>query len=599
MVSWTAEQAGMVEQPDDDGSRVLTRGVEVISEDESGVTLELLTDSFATEAVEAAGQEFERLRIEEYIHGYTSEIGQPELPLKGILIDIPAGLAASLSVLETEVQTHSGYQIFPVPEPVVDDQGAAAAVGESFIQDESAYQQDAFYPQAVAQLASIYTFRDQAKQQLLFYPFSFNAATGVLRHYKRIRVRIDYVTGQLARADDIEPSPWKAPFEQALSGQISSMGSMALAFGASPLFVNPLSPALSSLGVILSAVWAPPSDAGGSAYKILTPDAGIYRVYRSDLALDDDLSRIRLYNLGGEVAIYVYDQNADNYLDASDYIEFYAAAVAPAYAKYAKNNVYWLVTSGGSGSPKRMPAVDGTPPGGGDLADSHRFLQHKEQDAQYMGLAPGEDGLDRWYDAQYVLGSGFVVGPDPLPADFALPVFDNQGPGSLTISLWGFSDTDHEAEVRVNGVYKDTFYWSGIAFKALNIDALDLKDSVLDQSAQSAAANTITLAASASAVDDIYNEMLIEITAGTGSGQVRKIIDYNGASQVATVEAVWDPVPDATAIYRIDTAVTVICNSGDDAFVVDWFELSYARSFVAVNDHLQFAHDSGLSLRHR
>ena len=86
------------------------------------------------------------------------------------------------------------------------------------------------------------------------------------------------------------------------------MGSMALAFGASPLFVNPLSPALSSLGVILSAVWAPPADAGGSAYKILTPDAGIYRVYHIDLALDDDLSRIRLYNLGGEVAIYVYDQ---------------------------------------------------------------------------------------------------------------------------------------------------------------------------------------------------------------------------------------------------------------------------------------------------
>ncbi len=56
------------------------------------------------------------------------------------------------------------------------------------------------------------------------------------------------------------------------------------------------------------------------------------------------------------MAIYVYDQNADNYLDASDYIEFYAAAVAPAYAKYAPNNVYWLVTAGGSGVPKRMPA---------------------------------------------------------------------------------------------------------------------------------------------------------------------------------------------------------------------------------------------------
>ena len=33
-------EVGMVEQPDDTGSRVLTRGVEVIAEDESGVTLD-------------------------------------------------------------------------------------------------------------------------------------------------------------------------------------------------------------------------------------------------------------------------------------------------------------------------------------------------------------------------------------------------------------------------------------------------------------------------------------------------------------------------------------------------------------------------------
>jgi hypothetical protein len=587
------EEAGVVEQPDDDGSRVLTRGVEVLAEDESGVTLELLTEAFDTELVEAAGLEFERLRIEAYIHGYTSEIGKPEMPLKGILLDIPAGLAASLNVLETEVQTHLGYQIFPVPEPIIDAQGAAAAVGESFIQDEVAYGQDVFYPQDVAQLASIYTFRDQRKQQLLFYPLSFNAASGDLRHYKRIRVRIDYVDSHLAMADAINPTPWKVPAaDSGLSEQISSMGTMAMAFGASPLIVNPISPALSSLGVILSAVWAPPADFGGTAYKILTADAGIYRIKRSDLALDGDLSQIRLYNLGQEVAIYIYDQNADNTLDVGDYIEFYAEPVAAAYGKYAKDNVYWLVTAGGTGTPRRMFAVDGSPAGGA-LAVSHSYLQHSEQDAQYMGLAPGDDGLDRWYYAQYVLGTGFTATEDPVPADFALPVFGNQGPGSLTISLWGYSDTDHDLEVWVNGVYKDTVYWSGIAYNEVSIDAVDVKDSVIDQSAQSATVSTITLAAEASAVDDGYTEMLIEITAGTGSGQVRKIIDYNGTTKVATIETDWDTTPDATAVYRIDTALTLICDSGDDAFVVDYFELSYERSFSAVNDSLQFAHDSG------
>jgi hypothetical protein len=120
------DEAGVVEQPDEDGSRVLTRGVEVIAEDESGVTLELLTDSFDTELVYAGTQEFERLRIDQYIHGYTAEMGYPQMPLKGILIDIPDGMVASLSVLETEVESLSGYQIFPVPEAIVDAEGAAA-----------------------------------------------------------------------------------------------------------------------------------------------------------------------------------------------------------------------------------------------------------------------------------------------------------------------------------------------------------------------------------------------------------------------------------------------------------------------------------------
>jgi hypothetical protein len=289
------------------------------------------------------------------------------------------------------------------------------------------------------------------------------------------------------------------------------------------------------------------------------------------------------------VAIYIYDQNSNDYLDATDYIEFYAEPVAEAYAKYTNANVYWLVTDGGAGTPKRMLSVNGNPEDG-DLATEHSYLTHAEQDAQYMGLAPGDDSLDRWYYAQYVLGSGF---PGAGPAHFAMPVYNSQGPGDLTISLWGYSDTDHDLQVWVNGVYQDSFFWSGIAYNEVNLDAVDLKDSVIDQSAQSATANTITLAAQASASDDTYNEMLIEITAGTGSGQVRKITDYNGTTRVATVETNFSPVPDVTSIYRIDTAVTLVCDSGDDAFVVDYFELSYERSFSAVGDQLQFSHDSG------
>ncbi|MCK7471451.1 MAG: hypothetical protein MZU95_12280 [Desulfomicrobium escambiense] len=65
--------------------------------------------------------------------------------------------------------------------------------------------------------------------------------------------------------------------------------------------------------------------------------------------------------------------------------------------------------------------------------------------------------------------------------------------------------------------------------------------------AQAGAADSITLAASAAAVDDVYNGMQIEITGGTGGGQVRTIDDYDGSTLNATVDSAWTTQPDITS----------------------------------------------------
>ena len=113
------------------------------------------------------------------------------MPVKGIFLDLPEGQLATLSVLQTEVDTYSGYQVFPVPENIVDEQGTITAVGESFVWDQAAYEIDEFYPAAAAQLGDGFVFRGQTKLQVLFHPLSFNPVTGELRHYRKIRVRID------------------------------------------------------------------------------------------------------------------------------------------------------------------------------------------------------------------------------------------------------------------------------------------------------------------------------------------------------------------------------------------------------------------------
>lgn len=76
-----------------------------------------------------------------------------------------------------------------------------------------------------------------------------------------------------------------------------------------------------------------------------------------------------------------------------------------------------------------------------------------------------------------------------------------------------------------------------------------------DGTAQAGAAGSITLSASASAVNDFYlaqdgkanTEALI--VAGTGAYQHRCITDYVGATKVATVSPNWVTTPDSTSKY--------------------------------------------------
>jgi Bacteriophage tail sheath protein len=61
----------------------------------------------------------------------------------------------------------------------------------------------------------------------------------------------------------------------------------------------------------------------------------------------------------------------------------------------------------------------------------------------------------------------------------------------------------------------------------------------------------------ASNQNDAYTDMWIEITGGTGRGQVRGITDYDGDSKTATVDSNWTPVPDNTSTYQVYQLVSL------------------------------------------
>ena len=82
--------------------------------------------------------------------------------------------------------------------------------------------------------------------------------------------------------------------------------------------------------------------------------------------------------------------------------------------------------------------------------------------------------------------------------------------------------------------------------------------------AQGASQNTIILTSSASSQDDYYKGVFLKIISGTGSGQIKKIIEYNGTSKTATIKGNWETTPDTTSNYKIDTSYYYIYYFKDD-----------------------------------
>ncbi|MGD9057101.1 MAG: C25 family cysteine peptidase [Desulfobacterales bacterium] len=466
-----SEEDGRLPARDSPGVRSIGRGVEVLASDDSGMTIALNTSGFETEVITVGGQEFEKLFITDYVNGYTSQVGAPQMPLKGFLIDVPPGKAAELTVVDSQKESHSGYRIYPVPEAVLDAAGGMSAVGSAFVQDELAYSSEGFYPQAVAALGQSYVFRDQLKQQVIFYPIGFNPASGQLQLFSRIELRIDFVENLYARASAKGQQPWQVP-----GNSPGVLSPIAVGLAAAPVLVNPISPLLSSLGAAITALWSPPAVADGDAYKIITDAEGIYQISKDYLdtnGVDTNaitLSQIRIYYLGQEVAIEVFDQNSDDRMDATDYLRFYAQPVNSLYAKYSDQNVYWLTLSGGSGSPLRMSSI-AAGPAGGLLAADFADTAHHELNQIIWLKAPGEDNIERWFFWTYVQGDQHAGGG--LPKAFTVTVPDPTSDGTLTILMAGQTDTEHVVNVAVNGV-EQSFTWSGIRYFEATLDNVPL-----------------------------------------------------------------------------------------------------------------------------
>jgi hypothetical protein len=110
--------------------------------------------------------------------------------------------------------------------------------------------------------------------------------------------------------------------------------------------------------------------------------------------------------------------------------------------------------------------------------------------------------------------------------------------------------TDYVGSTRRAYVDRD---WHIVPDNTSEIELLAFSGVLLSQHgvATAGAADSITLSADASATSATYVGSVVYISSGTGTGQIRLITAYDGATKIATVSDNWTTTPDNTSVYKV------------------------------------------------
>ncbi len=431
------ELAGMIDLPSSIPSTI--DGLRVIRSDDTGILLELAAPEFKLEPSHRPEQTCQTLHANGYAE--TDIAGWPNLPVRGLMLGIPPGAAPGLTVLDAEIASIPGhFNLCPQSQPIHEtgQDGQIYYQGNILQPDARAYATDKFYPSAPIEIVSTGFIRSQAIAQLRFQPFQYNPVSGELQVVRSLRVRVSWPEIDKPSYKNVDEGPFESLLQNVLLNYEDSRS-----WRSRPALLETSMPGL------------PYEDA--PAYKISIAQDGLYQITYSQLLAADvpvdslDPQKLRLFNLGSEVAITVTGQ-ADGSFDPSDSILFYGQKTQ---SRYTDTNVYWLTWGEDSGL--RMPIVDGEPGGVAEQPTYFSSTLHLEEDRSYQPDRPSGPDLDTWYWA-YIYSSG-----SPVTRNFTFTV-QNLATEPLIISVrglfMGFAATpQHHTRVLLNGHEIDNAFW--------------------------------------------------------------------------------------------------------------------------------------------
>ncbi len=326
--------------------------VKIIHQDDHEIILEWRPQNFQLRTRQINGRQVQIISFENAIA--RNRPGQPDIPYRILSVGLPSLQSAVITVLNIRAHTVNNVVLAPVPVVYKDRSGISR---EQYVFNDSVYQSNVPFPQAIVKSASPAMFRDLPLQSIRISPVQFNAYDQKLTVYDYIRIKITFqgkpATGQrLVRKellDDVARA-FVLNFDQARKWRVVR---------------KPL---------LKKAAQLP----SGPYYRITVKEDGLYKVTAAMLEAAgirlDNIApdQVKLFGNGGhelsyntnatqnnplftqQIPILVFDVNQNNRFDGNDYVLFYGKNVNGWFYdessktfkyqehKFATENYYWL-----------------------------------------------------------------------------------------------------------------------------------------------------------------------------------------------------------------------------------------------------------------
>lgn len=407
-----------------------TEPVRLLTSGPQGVTVELTAPATGLSFKQDAGCEIAQLP------GFTqtAEPGQPQLPVKVVLLGVPPDVELSL-IADASAPQRAAEGFVPCA-PLERLASEAEGAEDTSATAQAASVQSAWPTEAV-RMIDLGFMRSQRIVRLEFYPFRL-APGGRLMAMDRITATVRF--GNAPAASATASAITEPNLESVLARTLlnyESARSWRAESAAAP-----------------AAAWTPPQP----GYKVEVKEDGLYRLTRAELAaaglpVDQlDPRGLRMFNAGQEIAIRVTGEG-DARLDADDTVLFFGQATS---SRYTDRNVYWLAFGGGAG--KRMTGRAANP--AGSLASSFTATVRKEENTVYDSDLPKLPGYDHWYGQLIqALGagkSGSVSVTMPAPQ-----LATGSANAKLDLVLGAVTSGSHKVRLYVNPTTNAAHVWEG------------------------------------------------------------------------------------------------------------------------------------------